>query len=250
MSAISVAEAAKRLGVHVQRIHQRIADGSLPAERIGRQWVIDESAVARLDRNSPGRPLSARSAWILAALASGDQKIVSAVAPSDRSRGNARLRHILEKASKANGRSPSEDQVAEVAASLRFLLRGRADRRVYRASPRDLPDLRADDRLSLAGLSLPTSGISSGDLVEAYIESEHLRPLSNDYLLSDTSHGRANVILHVVKRPANLPISSLDPSQNWLLLAVDLAEHQGPREEARAVKVLADAANAPKAPGR
>ncbi len=41
---MSVAQSAERLGVSVSRIHQRIADGSLVAERIGAQWVIDESS--------------------------------------------------------------------------------------------------------------------------------------------------------------------------------------------------------------
>ena len=42
MGQVSVAEAADRMGVGVQRIHRRIAEGSLRAERVGHQWVIDE----------------------------------------------------------------------------------------------------------------------------------------------------------------------------------------------------------------
>ena len=34
MGAVSVAQAAERLGLSVPRIHQRLADGSLIAERI------------------------------------------------------------------------------------------------------------------------------------------------------------------------------------------------------------------------
>ena len=58
MGAVSVAQAAERLGVSVPRIHQRIADGSLSAERIGSQWVVDERSLLRIqERSKAGRPL-------------------------------------------------------------------------------------------------------------------------------------------------------------------------------------------------
>ena len=57
VGTISVAEAARRLGVGVPRIHQRIADGSLRAERIGSQWVIDEALLPSvLEPSRAGRP--------------------------------------------------------------------------------------------------------------------------------------------------------------------------------------------------
>ncbi|MSY86414.1 MAG: helix-turn-helix domain-containing protein [Actinobacteria bacterium] len=61
MGSVSVAQAAERLGVSVPRIHQRIADGSLVAERIGSQWVIDERSLGRVqERRKAGRPLCRR----------------------------------------------------------------------------------------------------------------------------------------------------------------------------------------------
>lgn len=64
MEAVSVAQAAERIGVSVPRIHQRIADGSLSAERIGSQWAVDERSLLRIqERSKAGRPISARSAW-------------------------------------------------------------------------------------------------------------------------------------------------------------------------------------------
>lgn len=48
MARVSVAEAARRLGVGVPRIHQRIADGSLRAERLGSQWVVDELSLLQV----------------------------------------------------------------------------------------------------------------------------------------------------------------------------------------------------------
>ena len=67
-TAFSVAQAAERLGVSVPRIHQRIADGSLSAERIGSQWAVDERSLLRIqERSKAGRPYSARSAWAIIA---------------------------------------------------------------------------------------------------------------------------------------------------------------------------------------
>ena len=84
MAVVSVAQAAERLGVSVPRIHQRIADGSLVAERVGSQWVVDEQSLLRVqERNRAGRPYSARSAWaIIAASQSGpDQAAAHCATP-------------------------------------------------------------------------------------------------------------------------------------------------------------------------
>ena len=75
MGAVSVAQAAERLGVSVPRIHQRIADGSLSAERIGSQWVVDERSLLRIqERSKAGRPYSARSAWAVIAASEDDAR--------------------------------------------------------------------------------------------------------------------------------------------------------------------------------
>ena len=56
---ISVSEAAERLGVTSHRVRQRIKDGSLPAERVGNRWGIDEAdLLPLLDGAKVGRPLS------------------------------------------------------------------------------------------------------------------------------------------------------------------------------------------------
>jgi excisionase family DNA binding protein len=81
MAGVSVAEAAKSLGVGVSRIHQRIADGSLRADRVGSQWIVDElSLLWAVEHKKPGRPLSARSVWAIIALAEGDDESLRALA--------------------------------------------------------------------------------------------------------------------------------------------------------------------------
>lgn len=78
-----MAQAAERLGVSVPRIHQRIADGSLSAERIGSQWAVDERSLLRIqERSKAGRPYSARSAWAVIAASEDDRDRVGARRPA------------------------------------------------------------------------------------------------------------------------------------------------------------------------
>ena len=238
MGQISVAETAKRLDVGVARVHQRIADGSLPAIRIGSQWVIDEASLSSVaESNIPGRPLSRRSAWALIAASLEDQHSIELLAPTERSRAKDRLRRLL---AQSSPEAPlSEDSVHAMASLLRSWMRNRAERRLYRASPRDLPDLRDDDRVALSGLSDARSGIASGDLVEGYIGIVDVAVAIDDYLLSPVGADQdANVILHVVFSDTHDSIDDIAPLQ----LAADLAEHRRPREEARAAELLREIA--------
>ena len=196
MTRISVAEAAARLEVNVARVHQRIADGSLAAEKVGHQWVIEAEDVLRLDRRGAGRPLSSRSAWALAWAASREGSGAEAAAAdcrgaprplpaAERSRARARLRQLLKSAearpnptgdAQAEESPTAVDSAEEIAALARLLMKNRAQRRLFRCSPRDLADLRDDDRLKLAGISLPAAGIAAGEVVEAYVSVHELEP--------------------------------------------------------------------------
>jgi len=232
MAQIGVAEAARRLAVSVARVHQRIADGSLPAVRVGAQWVIDEAALMPVSElRAPGRPLSRRSAWALVAMAERTEAVLGQLAGSERSRARQRLGDLL--AVSASDAVSSEADVQRVAAWLRSVLRSRAVRRLYHAAPRDLPDLRDDDRLVLSGLSDERSGIAAGDVVEGYVSFNVLPAVVDDHLLSPDRKD-SNVVLHVVAPDCWYAVDGVGP----LLLAADLAEHRGPREEARAVELL------------
>jgi excisionase family DNA binding protein len=229
MAAISVAEAAQRLGVGVARIHQRIADGSLPASRIGAQWVIDERSLAAVrDSDVPGRPLSERSAWALGAVSRGDRDTLAAFRGYEVTRARMRLQHLLA------SRSDAEERALRL---LRAWLRRRAARQLNRASPRDLPDLRRDSRLLLSGVSDRRSGIAGADVVEGYVPAEEVERVSADYLLSRVAvDADANVVLHVL--PGRPPADVRQVAPLWL--AADLAEHRSPREEARAIELLTE----------
>jgi excisionase family DNA binding protein len=227
MGAISVAQAAERLGVSVPRIHQRIADGSLSAERIGSQWVVEERSLLRIqERSKAGRPYSARSAWAVIAASEDDSDRVGVSGPAVSGRARMQLKRLLEPAAEPVA---DEDVVRQLVVSLRSVLRNRAGRRLLRAAPADLADLRADERWAMI-VDLGSSGIASPD-VEGYVAESLVEGVLRDYLLVEADRD-ANVVLHVVSdRQYPYPDSRLR-------LAADLAEHRGPREEARAAELL------------
>lgn len=229
---VSVAEAAEMLGVHPQRIHQRIRDRSLPAEKVGSQWAIQANDLRRLRHNArPGRPLSSKSAWDLLAVAA-DSQLDAALSASARSRARSRLRSLLILASTA--------ELEDAAAHLAGALRNRASRALFVASPRDLSDLRADRRFHLSGISLPESNMSVDDVAEGYLASDDLDAIIDDYLLSPAHPAKANVIVHVVPSEAKHPVPAhiADLACSPLALAADLAEHDGVREKGEALRNL------------
>ncbi len=227
MGAVSVAQAAERLGVSVPRIHQRIADGSLVAERIGSQWVVDERSLLHIqERNKAGRPHSARSAWAVIAVSENDRDRLRPSGPAAWARARMQLKRLLEPAlDPASG----EEAVGDLAVSLRSVFRNRAQRRLLRAAAADLADLRADDRWARL-VDLGASGIASPD-VEGYLGESEVAGVMRDYLLVEAASD-ANVVLHVI------PDAQYPYPDSRLRFAADLAEHRRPREEARAAELL------------
>ena len=222
---VSVTEAAQILGVHPQRIQQRIREGSLPAVKVGHQWAIERNELHRFRYPPrPGRPLSTKSAWDLLAVVSGAEA-AARLSPSARSRARSRLRSLLAHASSA-------DRIAHT-------LRNRAERALFVASPRDLPDIREDDRVHLSGVSTPDSNLSAGVVAEGYVYAHDRNALVDDYLLAPASRSRANVILHVVPsdNADRAAIALHTAATSPLALAADLAEYDGIRERAEAVRL-------------
>lgn len=83
-------------------------------------------------------------------------------------------------------------------------------------------------------VDLGSSGIASLD-VEGYLGESLVGGILKDYLLVDADRD-ANVVLHVI------PDGQYPFPASRLRLAADLAEHRGPREEARAAELLHDLA--------
>lgn len=53
---LTITEAAERLGVSRQRVHQLIKQGRLEAEQVGHIWIIPESALDDIKKVPMGRP--------------------------------------------------------------------------------------------------------------------------------------------------------------------------------------------------
>lgn len=56
LSVITTAEAAKKLGVSVDRVQALIRDGRLPATRFGKAYAINEKDLVFVRTRKPGRP--------------------------------------------------------------------------------------------------------------------------------------------------------------------------------------------------
>ena len=56
MPPLTTAQAAERLRVNPSRVRQMILAGQLKATKVGRDWQIDERALARVAVRKPGRP--------------------------------------------------------------------------------------------------------------------------------------------------------------------------------------------------
>jgi excisionase family DNA binding protein len=57
---LTTPEAAERLGITVARVQQLIWKGRLPAQKIGRDYVINEDDLKLVAERKPGRPAKAK----------------------------------------------------------------------------------------------------------------------------------------------------------------------------------------------
>lgn len=73
MTLLTVGEAAERLGVSDRYVRRLAEDGDVPARRLGDSWLIDERALARRVRRTPGtgRTWAPRTAWAAVDLLTG-----------------------------------------------------------------------------------------------------------------------------------------------------------------------------------
>ncbi len=188
LSAISAdlvpaSEAARLLGLTLQRVRALAADGELPAHKLAGRWFVERPAVERRirDRKLAGRPYSPRKAWGLIALAEGDSP--RWLEPSDRSRLRRRLR---------------EHRLEEIVPSLAR----RARRLELRAHLSDLPRIEEEPDVLRSGVSAGRDHgleIVAPGIFEAYVPAKRLRQLERHYHLRPSSE--PNVVLHVVDGP-------------------------------------------------
>jgi excisionase family DNA binding protein len=60
MKLLTTKQAAERLGVSIGRVHQLINEGRLPAEKLGRDYVIREEDLKLVEGRKVGRPPKAK----------------------------------------------------------------------------------------------------------------------------------------------------------------------------------------------
>ncbi len=59
---MTVKQAAGELGISVPRVHQLIQEERLPAEKLGRDWIIESSDLEKVKDRPTGRPTKAKPA--------------------------------------------------------------------------------------------------------------------------------------------------------------------------------------------
>lgn len=60
MKILTTKQAARALGINDSRVRQLILSGRLPAQKIGRDWIIQEKDLKKVSNRKPGRPRKER----------------------------------------------------------------------------------------------------------------------------------------------------------------------------------------------
>ncbi len=218
---ISVAEAARRLGVSRARVYALANDGALVGVVAGGTLRITAASVARrgAQQAPTGAPLSSVGAWAVLALASGEPSLLEHVAGNltapDRSRALHRLRQygllalVNRLGARASVRRFGPTRSADIAAALG------ADPRVVLTG---VPAARVLD------WALPDPDAAQGSIVDGYIGEMGLAELIDQYELEPDPAGA--VVLRTVQEPWPFP-------PHWrvappVVVALDLAEAAEP----------------------
>jgi excisionase family DNA binding protein len=227
-SRVDVEEAARRLGVATSRVRALIASGGLRADKLGGRWLVEWDSVLARERAqaAAGRPLTARNAWALLSMASGELPPGLDV--------HARWRI---------GQSLDRHRLAD----LESRLERRARVHYLWALPGELRPLRAGQDVVLSGSSAAGElnlELLAPDTVDAYVPARSLEGLTGEHGLEPVAASEANVILRSV------------PDDAWVLdgrriapraaVGLDLAAYPDSRSARIGAELLAslDAARA------
>lgn len=216
--ALPAADAARSLGLSLQRVRALVAADELPGQKVAGRWFVDRSAVERRIRDPKlsGRPHSPAHAWGLIALAEGE--LPTWLDASNRSR----LRRLLR-----------EHDLQDILPSL--VRRGR--RLELRAHASDLPRLEAEPDMVRTGVSAASEHnleIVAPGVLEAYVPARRLSRLERRYRLKPSAD--ANVILHVVDGP--WPFAPGQRIAPRLAAVLDLLDHDDERSRRAAQRAL------------
>jgi hypothetical protein len=146
-----------------------VLNGQLPAERLGRQWVVAAASVRALDHTmwrEPGRPMAQSSAW----------KLMESGATFDGS-------HEIDDLDRFRRR-----------------LRSRARHLEFYVHPSLLQRMSDDDRVVLGGRAAAVhlgAPVDVADSIDAYVRAGDEKELLHEHAASEVSEG-ANLHLHVI----------------------------------------------------
>lgn len=205
---LSVREFAERKQISVPRVRELLGNGTIDHERIGRSIAIPESALAW--KPMKARPLSPRMANALLSALSGNE--VVDLRPVEKSR---LVRHIREIENSSTPASLLDEKSSSRARPVRYWM-----------PPASLINLSEDPRVKLSGVSGPRSGMTGGDVLEAYVSPSELEGLVKGYWLVE--HKDGNVYLSASNLPGDYGA--------WVV--ADLARWGGIREVAEADRLL------------
>jgi len=219
---LTVAQAAARLGVTGHEVRRLIHEGVLPAQRVGRAFVLSDDAVESRLRLpiGAGRSLAPLTAWAALWELSGDR--AGWLDSSRRSRLRSRVRPWS-----------AEQLVAAV--------RDRADRVEVRLLPVYRDRLLSAETVYASGMS--AAGAVGADIVavgaadEVYCSTATLAALRTDYGLSE--RGQTNLIVRV-PRFDQLPLAGRS-HMPAAVVAVDLAESVDVRTRRAGLDLLSEA---------
>jgi segregation and condensation protein B len=232
---LSIAEAARQLGVSRPRVYALLRAGQLESVLVaGTNRVTTGRVLLRRERDAPtGAPLSPSSAWAVLALAAGDPAILSHLAgrlsATDRSRSRVRLLAdgLLALVPRLGRRavvrrfSPSRDTVAALASDRNIVLAG-----VSAAATHGWTLADSDRSAACPELDGYLSELSLADVVERY----ELEP-----------DDAGQVVLRAVREPWPFPPQLRVAAA--VVAALDLAESRVPALAAAGRARLAELEN-------
>ena len=210
-SALSVPEAAARLGVTAGRVRTLIVSGELTARRVGRILLVEAASVDRRGQlgTLDGRRFSPARAWGLLFLIDGlDAPWLDPVS-------RAKLRNFI---------------AHHDLASLRPRLVTRAQRCQFRAHPSDLGLIQREPGLMRTGTSAARDvglDLMPADEFDAYVTRDRLDALVDKYKLLESQ--QPNLTLRSTRAlTPDWPVRPVAPAS---VVAIDLADDIDPRAQ-------------------
>ena len=215
---MSTGEVAQRLGVSRTVVARLIADGSLPAEKVGHSWVVDADDVRRVAdaRRGRARPMSPRMAagfLDVMAMAEGDPGVghFRSISATERHRLRARLDRLV-----------AANEPAKLLRSWlskrhlihRFTMRGSAD------------EILQQYRWAAARALHPRLGLAMGSVIDLHLTQQGARGLVEDFWLEQDPRGPVRI--HVEE----------EPRVDLAAALADVADLGGPREDNAIAEVI------------